>query len=267
MSTTTATGSDNNDIVYSLFQQELEKHNLHIEKTDADGFILVKKGEDLLKISLDNVRRDYERDGSTEPIANLAKALAEYGAGVPTKWKDAREHVFMSFYPNDFDFTNLVCIPVTQHFSAGFVYGSGTTHVIISQDELDAWKIDAEQLRDQAFANAEVLLRQSNVSFTEVEGRNLGYIETEWDALKGALLFSYGFKEQMGAQLGYPFYGIFPVRDFCYVFAEADLDFFAERLGGVVKDEYLNSGYPITTEILKFTQDDVEAIGAYEIEG
>jgi hypothetical protein len=266
MSTTTQQGTDNNDVVFNLFQQELEKQGLHIDSVDADGFLLVQKGEDKLKISLDNARKDYERDNSPEPIINLVQALAEYGAGVPEKWDDAKEHIFMSFYPSGFDFTNLIYIPVTQHFSAGFVYGSGTTHVIIGQDELDAWEIDAEQLRDQAFANAEVLLRQSAVSFTEVEGRRLGYIETEWDALKGALLFSYGFKEQMGVELGYPFYGIFPVRDFCYVFSETDFDFFTERLGAVVKDEYLGSGYPVTTEILKFTQDDVESIGAYDVE-
>lgn len=256
----------NNDTVFNLFKQGIELQGMQIEAIDEEGFVLVQKGDTTLKISLDNVRKDYERDGDIAAIENLVEALANYGTGIPEKWEDAKTNVYMAFYPNDFDFSNLVYIPVTQGFSAGFVYSSGTTQLLVSPEETALWEIDEEQLRDQAFANAEVLLRQSNVSFTEVEGRRLGYIDTDYDALKGALLFSYGFKEQMGIQLGLPFYAIFPVRDFCYVFAEADLEYFSERLGSLVKEEYQNSGYPITTEILKFTQDDVTAIGAYDLE-
>ena len=35
--------------------------------------------------------------------------------------------------------------------------------------------------------------------------------------------------------------------------------------GNVVVDEYKKSGYPITTEILKFTDDGVEAVGKYPV--
>jgi len=53
------------------------------------------------------------------------------------------------------------------------------------------------------------------------------------------------------------------VRDFCYIFSEEDLEYFSQRLGSVVLDEYNNSGYPITTEILRFSNTAIEAIGKY----
>ena len=41
--------------------------------------------------------------------------------------------------------------------------------------------------------------------------------------------------------------------------------FFSDKIGQVVVDEYKKSGYPITTEILKFTDKGVEAVGQYSV--
>ena len=252
--------------ILNIFSEALTSHGLNVLSTDEQGFMLIQKGEDTLKINAGNLVKEYLQTGDDTPAKTLAAALAEHGAEVPRNWEKAKESVYMSFQNHEFDFSTLIHIPVTAMLAAVFVYETGGSQVYITQNELDTWKIDSETLRDQAFATAEALLRQSSINATAVEDRELIYIDTEAHALKGALLFSYGFKEQMGVQLGYPFYGIFPARDFFYVFAEANLDFFCNRLGGVVKEEYLGTGHPATTEILKFTQDDVTAIGAYEIE-
>lgn len=58
---------------------------------------------------------------------------------------------------------------------------------------------------------------------------------------------------------GFPFYAVLPVRDFCYIFSQKDFAFFSTRLGSTVVKEYKESGYPITPEILKFSDKGVEA--------
>ena len=70
-------------------------------------------------------------------------------------------------------------------------------------------------------------------------------------------------KEKVKKEFGFPFYAVIPVRDFCYIFSENDFDFFSDRISQIVVDEYKKSGYPITTEILKFTDKGVEAVGQY----
>jgi hypothetical protein len=56
--------SDNNqkeDVVFNKFKSQLQKNGLSIESVDTDGFIYVNIGETDLKVSLENVRRNYER--------------------------------------------------------------------------------------------------------------------------------------------------------------------------------------------------------------
>ncbi len=72
-------------------------------------------------------------------------------------------------------------------------------------------------------------------------------------------------KEKVKQDFGFPFYAVIPVRDFCYIFSGKDFDFFSGRIGKVVVDEYKQSGYQITTEILKFTDKGVEAVGQYPV--
>lgn len=80
------------------------------------------------------------------------------------------------------------------------------------------------------------------------------------------MLFSAVMQKRIGEEYGFPFYAVIPVRDFCYVFPQTDLEFFSARLGATVVEEYSNSGYPVTTEILQFDGKGVEAIGQYPVE-
>ncbi|HID66410.1 MAG TPA: hypothetical protein EYP32_06335 [Aquificaceae bacterium] len=72
--------------------------------------------------------------------------------------------------------------------------------------------------------------------------------------------------EKVKTDFSYPFFAVIPVRDFCYIFSENDFQFFASKIGKVVVDEYKKSGYQITTEILKFTEKGIEAVGKYPVE-
>ncbi len=121
-------------------------------------------------------------------------------------------------------------------------------------------------LENQANSNADKLLEKTTITYDIIENRELGLIEVEDITLKGALLFAPTMKNKVKKDFGFPFYAVIPVRDFCYIFSEKDFEFFSSRIGKVVVDEYKQSGYPITTEILKFTDKGVEVVGKYPVE-
>ena len=152
---------------------------------------------------------------------------------------------------------------VTDEFSKVYMISSDTNQIFLSKDNLAKWNITEKDLDLQANTNADNLLLNSELSFDTIENRKLGIIKIENETLKPALLFAPMMKEKAKKDFGFPFYAVIPVRDFCYIFSENDFDFFSGRIGNIVVNEYKKSGYPITTEILKFTNKGVETVGLY----
>jgi hypothetical protein len=135
----------------------------------------------------------------------------------------------------------------------------------ISKEQIEMWAISQAELAAQADKNANELLEQTDILFDDIEGRKLGQINVAPSSLKGPLLFASGMKNKIEYTLGFPFYAVLPVRDFCYLFSENDVGFFAEKIGNIVVEEYKQSGYPITTEVLKFSDKGVEGVGKYPV--
>lgn len=90
-------------------------------------------------------------------------------------------------------------------------------------------------------------------------------LKSQYSNLKSALLLAPSMIEKVKVDFSYPFYAVIPVRDFCYIFSENDFQFFASKIGKVVVEEYKKSGYQVTTEILKFTEKGIEAVGKYPV--
>lgn len=256
------THNDNADFVFEKFKAELEKNNLEIDYIDSEDFIHINIDGNDLKISLENVRLNYERDSDESHITDLVETIISYSYDMPD-WENAKDKVYIELFPNDFDFENTIREEVTTEFSKVYVVSENERLSWISKDDLETWGITEQDLRKQADLNADTLLAKTKVSFDLIEDRKLGMIEVDRTSLKAALLFAPKMKEKLQSDFGFPFYAVIPVRDFCYIFSENDLDFFAARLGKVVVDEYLNSGYPVTTEILKFSETGISALGKY----
>ncbi|WP_316845806.1 hypothetical protein [Pedobacter psychrodurus] len=262
-------GSKNNkkkDFVFEEFKSQIESKGMKIDSVDATGLIYISQGELELKVSLDNVRRNYERDKDESYISDLVQTLLSYSIELPSKWEDAKDGIFISLFPNDHDFQDFLQFKITDEFCKVYVFSVENKLIWITKDDLKKWNITETELDKQANVNADKLLEKTPITFDTIENRKLGLIELEHTTLKAALLFAPAMKEKVKADFGFPFYAVIPVRDFCYIFSETDFEFFSGRIGKVVVDEYKQSGYPITTEVLKFTDEGVEAIGRYPVE-
>jgi hypothetical protein len=258
-------GSTPRDFVFEEFKSQIENRGMKIDSVDETGLIYISQGELTLKISLDNVRKDFERDKDETYISDFVKTLFDYSIDIPSNWADAKKDIYISLFPNDYEFNDFIHRKITDEFSKVYVHSGQANLSWISQDDLSKWAITETELDKQANINADSLLAQTKISFDTIENRKLGLIEVEHTTLTAALLFAPTMKEKVKKDFGFPFYAVIPVRDFCYIFSENDFDFFSKRIGKVVVDEYKQSGYPITTEILKFTDKGVQAVGQFPV--
>ena len=258
--------SKEKDFVFDEFKSQIESKGMKIDSVDGTGLIHISQGELTLQISLDNVRRNYERDKDETHISDLVQTLVSYTIVVPENWEDAKDDIYISLFPNDFDFQDVLHKQITDEFSKIYTHRGNGKLSWITKDDIGKWNITENELDIQANDNANKLLAQTPISIDTVENRKLGLIDVEYPNLKGALLFASTMKEKVMADFGFPFYAVIPVRDFCYIFSEQDFDYFSARIGNVVVEEYKQSGYPITTEILKFTIEGVKAVGKYPVE-
>jgi hypothetical protein len=250
------------DPVFEKFKSQIEAHGLSIDSIDEEGLIHITKGELTLKVSLDNARKGYERDKEEIHITELVNSIVSYSAELPG-WEEAKSDVYISLFPNDFDFEDFINSKVTEKFSKIYVQYDNEKLTWISKDDIVKWGISETELDKQATQNIQKLLDNSILRIDTIEGRKLGFFETDDESLKCTLIFSPNVKDYVINDFGFPFYAVIPVRDFCIVFSEKDFDFFAERLGQIVVKEYKESGYPITTEILKLSEQGAEAIGNF----
>jgi len=254
------------DIIFERFKTQLDNLGLSIDEIDDDGFMHIECGENTLKISLDNVRKSYEQDGTFDHLDNLVNSIKTYLTNTPIPgWEISKEKVFLSLYPSDFDYEDFINEKVTEDFHKYYVYYEDEQYFWLNYRQLDEWNIDEQEFKNQVDKNMASLLEKSRVEIVETKSKaRLAYFETEIDGLKAALLFSKNLKKKVSPLLGFPIYCVLPVRDFCYMFGEKDKDELVNSLGATVLEEYKNSGYEITTEIIKISENGIETIGKYK---
>jgi hypothetical protein len=86
------------DIVFERFKHRLEDLGLAIDKIDEEGLIYIEHGENTLRISVDNVLRSYEQDGTFDHLDNLVDSIHSHLMEVPIPdWQQAHLKVYCSF--------------------------------------------------------------------------------------------------------------------------------------------------------------------------
>ncbi|GAA4239627.1 hypothetical protein GCM10022291_34730 [Postechiella marina] len=252
------------DFVLNEFKTQIEKQGMKIDSIDETELIFISKGDITLNVSLDNIRRDYQRDKDKSIISDFAKTLMNYTLEMPEKWTEARENIFISLYPSDYEFKDFINYKLTDKVHKIYIHRENDMLTWISKEDIEKWNISESTLNEQAEKNGDRILAKSTIEYNTIENRKLGRLESEFINLKGALLLASSMKEKIQTDFSFPFYAVIPVRDFCYVFSENDFEFFSQRIGQVVVEEYKQSGYPLTTELLKFSKNGIETVGVYD---
>lgn len=253
------------DIVFERLKTRLEDLGLTIDKVDEEGFIYIEHGQDTFKVSLDNVRRSYEQEGTFDHLDNLVESIHSHLMEIHIPdWDQAYLKVYCSLFPSDYDFGDFLHEKVTDEFHKTYVFYESEQYIWIDHAQLDEWQIDEQTFKQQVTFNMNALLDESRIETTELEdGLKLAFFETTIEGVKSALLFNENIKEKIEPVLGWPIYCVLPVRDFCYMFSEKDKELL-NHLGEIVLNEYTRSAYPVTTEALLISDGGIRTVGNYK---
>jgi len=63
------------DFVFDEFKSQIEKNGMKIDSVDETSLIYISQGKLTLKITLNNVRKNYERDKDESHISDLVQTL------------------------------------------------------------------------------------------------------------------------------------------------------------------------------------------------
>ena len=101
---------------------------------------------------------------------------------------------------------------------------------------------------------------RASAGLAKADGNALGMIPVD-SPYKASVIFAQAFKRLVEDEFGWPVLVVIPCRDFIYVVA--DNSPLLGKMGSVVVKEFRNSGYPITTEVLRVSDEGIEAIGQF----
>ena len=247
-----------------LFQAELTKRGYGYTRTE-EGLYQVEIGDVTATVNLDNVRRNYERDGDGDAISRFADQLDEMFGDVPG-WAEVKSQLRYSLEPSDYEsgFEDTLHEIVTDSLVKVFVYASpdGSRITWITSSLLADWEVSREEVVEEANKNMDRLADETEFEIQEIDGVPLGMLSTQDTPFKASLILSARFRDLVRPTHGWPVYVVVPTRDFAYVIPQKNRDFLG-RLGPVVVREYNESGHSITQEVLEVSDQGVRAIGSF----
>jgi hypothetical protein len=252
-----------------LFQVELENRGLPFEVTE-EGLYSIQIGEVEVTVNLENVRRDYARDGDVDAIAQFAEQLDQEFFGDTPDWPAVKPFVRYSIEPSDYEngFGETLHEVVSDELVKVFVFVApdGSRISWVTDSMLVEWQVARGDVVAQAHANMDQLVAETTLEVEEIDGVKLGMLSTQETPFKASLILSKRFCDLVSPTHGWPVYVVIPARDFAYVLSRDDRDFLG-RLGGVVVREYNESGHPITQDVLEVGDDVITAIGSFAPRG
>jgi hypothetical protein len=248
-----------------LFRAELDRRGIAYSLT-GDGTYAVELDGTTLDISLENIRRDFERDGDAGAIIRFVDQVSiDHFASVPT-WDEVGPYVRYSLegMKHGTLLDDVLFDRVTDDLCKIYVFTppDGSHITWISHFTVEDWGVSREDIVRQAEVNMHEIVMNTELECSDVDGVKLGMLSTEETPFKASLILSPAFRDLVSPALGWPVYVVVPCRDFAFVISVKDREFLG-RMGGVVIKQYRQSGYPITKDVLEISDSGVVAIGTF----
>lgn len=232
-----------------------------------DGRYSVEHEDGKVSIYLDNIRRDYERDGDESAVSRFLDNTLRKGMFELPSWEQASGHVFPYLESAEVQIGEDTlrqprsdkAIMVLTHYDEG----AGSMRFLRGRD-LEEWKVPADEAWQRAFDNLDALARDATVSFHEAGDFMLGFIEVH-PPYKASMILARKLRQKVESTLGWPVYAVAPSRDFVYL-VSTKMQSELGRLGTVVVREYKTSGYPVSAEVWELSDAGIETIGEFPLE-
>jgi len=244
-----------------LFERELQNRGLRYTIDIESGRHAIEVGARQLLVSLDNLQRDVERDGDTERVSRFVDSIV--GATSVSAGLCSADRLYWCVEPNDYEDMASFRVPLSDRVDRALVHLSADGQLITwaTPDMLEALGLSESDASSRGFTNLARRLTESTIEYEEVDGVQLGFIDTPLP-FKASFILAPNLREVVASALGWPLMAVVPDRDFLYIWAARHSDFI-ERVGDVVVREFSQASYPISTEVYEITDTGVRAIGEF----
>jgi uncharacterized protein YtpQ (UPF0354 family) len=252
-------------IIDDLFRAELRKRGVSFVQSAEDRRYEIHLATANIKVSLDNLARQYEADHDVSLVIHFVDTVLNTGSAEPQEWGSARHSIFFCFEPSDYVERPEIKVEISENIDrVPIVFHDGGSITWISQKMIEDWSISSDQIELAASENLATALLSSTLHWDDIDSVRLAHFTSRLP-FKSALLLAPNLKEFLGASVGWPVLAVMPDRDFVFVWPAKHADF-AGRVGQVVLEQYATAPYPLTTEVFKIGDDGIKAIGAFSNE-
>jgi hypothetical protein len=244
-----------------LFEAELNRRGIPFRREATTGRYEVESHGRILKLSLDNLERGYQRDADSLRISTfLDAALGD--PGQQNSWPDCREGLFLCLEAKLVE-AGPYRDSLTDRIDQVLVYFDSNRNLLshVFPSSLATWNLSLSDAKAVALENLAQTLLASKVEFHDTHGVRLGFIGTRIP-FKSALILAPNVKQVLSPILGWPLLAVVPDRDFLFLWDAAHPDF-ANYVGRTVLKEFASAPYPLTTEVLRIDDDGIAPIGAF----
>ncbi len=251
----------------AIFERELSQREISFVRESEDEYRLHLEPRGIIaSVSLLNVRRNAERDDDPEVMRRFVESIVQAFPPSSPSWEEVAPFLLWAAEPTDIESGDTIRLEVTETVSRVLTYidRDQTSIHWVTPAMCEQWGVTVEQAASAAYSNQDRLLDGLQLECAENEGEVLGMIPLN-SPYKASVIFARTFRALVEDAIGWPVLVVIPCRDFAYVFREHSP--FLGQIGRVVVQEYRNSGYPITTEVLRISDEGIEAIGQFPADG
>lgn len=243
------------------FESKLDERKVkYVRMHDGRYEVFAAEGSKL--VSLANIERNYLRNNNEEALNLFIDTLLQPNFKVP-EWQVLKEGIYISLESNDYLYLDKVASRPLSDLSVMVLsyYDRKTNRISwLLRDDIAKIGVNEAEIWKKAQENLEIIISNSQVLFTEVEGEYIGMIEVE-EPYKASLLLAKSLKQKVINKLGWPIYATAPSRDFVYLLSKKGK--LINFVGQTVISEFQSSGYPLSTEVWELSDNKIQAIGEF----
>lgn len=244
-----------------LFEDELRRRGVSFTMEVESGRQVVQVGDVRLLVSLDQLQREVAGDGDGGRVSSFVDTVLASAAESPGEL--SADRLYWCLEPGDYEEPADYRVALSKRADRVLVHLSSDDRLVtwVTPAMLSVLGLSESEAGARAFTNLGCALSQATIEIKDVDGVQLGFINTSLP-FKTALILAPNLCEVAGTLLGWPLLAVVPDRDFLYLWAARHKDF-AQRVGGVVVHEYLHAADPISTEVYELTDLGLRAIGEF----
>jgi hypothetical protein len=249
--------------VQALFEEELAQRGFGFKQEDALTYRVRSARGDVL-VSLANLRRDVERDKKPNAVGQFVETVLETLSVERPGWDGASKLLFWAAEAADLGRTDCISEDLTRETCRVLTLTDESRSLVtwVTSSMCDDWGVRIDEAKAVASRNQDTLLAGLSLETAEAAGERLGMVPVD-SAYKASVIFAPSFRQFVEPHLGWPVLVVLPCRDFIYIVSDSSP--LVGKLGAVVVREFLSSGYPISTEVLRISDNGIEALGKFPV--